>query len=118
VYAPWLGQQEMNQDDLIIQREVRRILERRAIDATLAVVSHNKGFITISGHIRALRSQPFVKVHDEIALFQTQVMRSMFNIKSISIEAKIVDLPKKERAAVESAQPAHGPTSHGPTRHH
>jgi hypothetical protein len=110
----------MNQDDLIIQREVRRILDKRPIDTTLAVITHSKGFISVGGHLRALRSQPFVKVHDEIAQFQTMVMRNMPTIKGVTIEARIIDLPqkKKETAPTETTTPVHGSTTASPSTRH
>jgi RPA family protein len=107
----------VNQDDLIIQREVRRFLEKRLVDATLAVITHSKGYITVGGTIRSLRSEPFVKVHDEIAQFQTQVMRSMYKeIKSVTIEAKIIDLHKKERE-FDPLPPRESTTTRKPTSH-
>ena len=108
----------MNQDDLIIQRDVRRILERRLLDATLAVISHSKGHITVSGTIRSLRSEPFSKVHEELAQFQTQVLRSLYQtVKTVTVDAKVIDLHKKERE-FDPLPPRHGPTSHGPTSRH
>ena len=105
----------MNQDDLIIQREVRRVLEKRPIDASLAVVTHNKGFITVGGTIRALRSQPFVHVQDEIATFQLQTIRSFPRLKGVSIEAKVIELPKKKKPIELELEKARGATSHTPT---
>ena len=87
----------MNQDDLMAARDARRYLERRPIDSTLAVVTSSKGYITVSGIIRALRSQPTVDVDEELVVFQKMVMRNVRDVRAVVVDARIRYLEKKEK---------------------
>jgi hypothetical protein len=118
----------MNQDDIMVARDARRYLERRAIDATLAVVSCHKGFITISGTIRRMRSQPYTDLNEELEMFRKLAMRNLRDIKGITIDARIQRLEKIEKKEHHetqvgahipghSAAPAPGAKPNLPGRH-
>jgi hypothetical protein len=102
----------MTQDEMMQAREIRRFLEKRAIDATLAIVSVNKGYVTVSGTIREARSAVFTSIEDELNLFTTMVMRNVRDVRSVVIDARVKIAPKKEKEHIGEPSSPHLP-GHG-----
>ena len=118
----------MTQEEAIMARDVRRHLEKRPLDITMAVINAHKGFVTISGQIKGLRSDPTADVKEELDTFHKQAMRHMRDVKSITLECRVIVNPKKVKAEEEgheagapgAMEPAHGHVNphHMPGQHH
>ncbi len=115
----------MTPEDLTISREVRRWLDKRLLDTSVAQVSSNKGFVALSGQVRALRSAKDVNVKEEIELFHKQITRAVPNVKGVSYEWRVILQEKKvkehegEPQGTAGTAPTQGPTNttHRPGQH-
>ena len=87
----------MNQDEMMIARDVRRQLERRPIDVTMAVVTVSRGVVSIAGQVRGLRNDPTVDVHHELETFRRSAGRNLRDIKDIILECRIIPNVKKQK---------------------
>ena len=118
---------QMNQEELIMAREVRRYLERRPIDSTLAVVNCHKGVVTISGYLQKSRFEPTVDLEEEIAAFTKYVSRNVRNVRSVLVDARIARAKKIQKEELEphggaskpapAFSPPAGPKINLPGRH-
>ena len=87
----------MNQDEMMIARDVRRQLERRPIDVTMAIVTVSRGVVSIGGQVRGLRTDPTVDVQHEMETFRRSAPRYMREIKDIIFECRVIPNPKRQK---------------------
>jgi hypothetical protein len=91
----------MTPEEITAARDIRRFLERRALDSTLAIVTMSKGYVTVAGTIRPLRSAQYVDMQEELDLFTKMVMRNIRDVRGVSIEARVRNPAPQEK-------PGHG----------
>jgi hypothetical protein len=94
----------MNPEDMATARDVRRQLEKRAVDACLAVITSTKGFVTVSGTIRRLRSDPYSDINEELEIFRKMVFRSVRDVRGLTIDARIQRVEKAKKEPHEEHQ--------------
>jgi hypothetical protein len=106
----------MTPEEMSAARDIRRYLERRAIDASLAIITISKGYATVAGTIRPQRSAQYVDMQEEIDLFTKMAMRNVRDLKGVIIEARVrTPAPVEKNAHGEQAgahMPGHNPHSH------
>ena len=85
----------MNADEVLLIRDIRRMFDRVTIDSSRLEISLQRGFVTLNGTVKNLRSPPLVNVKDCVDELERRLRRDQ-RIKQLSIECRIMQAEKKE----------------------
>jgi hypothetical protein len=91
----------MNAEEVLLIRDIRRMFDKLPIDSARTEISVTRGCVTINGTIKSMRSQPLIKVKENVVEFERRLRRDP-RVKILNLECRIMEAEKKEAQHFEA----------------